>query len=175
MIEPEVSRRCPDCGASIRERAFFCPHCGREIKRAGTDEAAPPNDTVIETAKSGDEGPGEALPVNVTAPITAGDRQPDTDTEPPMDFGLPKGNTRRPIRPLVVENGNSSTENRGHRDTVAAREVVGDNFLQRVEKFRKVSSVVLDQAAYDPSLRFVLVAALLFVIFLVILILNELV
>ena len=29
----------------------------------------------------------------------------------------------------------------------------------RVEKLRKVSSVVIDQAAYDPSLRFLLVAA----------------
>jgi len=44
-----------------------------------------------------------------------------------------------------------------------------------VEKLRKVSSVVIDQAAYDPSLRFVLVAAVLFLIFLVILVLNELV
>src|SRR4029078_4205630 len=29
----------------------------------------------------------------------------------------------------------------------------------RVEQIRKVSSVVIDQAAYDPSLRFLLVAA----------------
>jgi len=64
---------------------------------------------------------------------------------------------------------------RGHRATAAAREVIEDNLLPRVEKLRKVSSVVIDQAAYDPSLRFVLVAAVLFLIFLVILVLNELV
>ena len=39
----------------------------------------------------------------------------------------------------------------------------------RVETLR----VVIDQAAYDPSLRFILVAAVLFVIFLVLLILSK--
>jgi len=42
-----------------------------------------------------------------------------------------------------------------------------------VEKLRKVSSVVIDQAAYDPSLRFLLVAAALFVLFLILLILSK--
>jgi hypothetical protein len=48
-----------------------------------------------------------------------------------------------------------------------------DGVLARVEKFRKVSSVVIDQAAYDPSLRFLLVAAGLFLLFLVLLILSK--
>jgi len=43
----------------------------------------------------------------------------------------------------------------------------------RVEKLRKVSSVVIDQAAYDPSLRFLLVAAALFLLFLILLILSK--
>jgi hypothetical protein len=43
----------------------------------------------------------------------------------------------------------------------------------RVEHIRKVSSVVLDQAAYDPSLRFLLVAAAFFILFLVLLILSK--
>lgn len=43
----------------------------------------------------------------------------------------------------------------------------------RVDQIRKVSSVVIDQAAYDPSLRFVLVAALFFILFLVLLILSK--
>ena len=45
----------------------------------------------------------------------------------------------------------------------------------RVEHIRKVSSVMIDQAAYDPSLRFVLVAAVAFVLFLVIVLLNKLI
>ena len=48
-----------------------------------------------------------------------------------------------------------------------------DGVRGRVEKLRKVSSVVIDQAAYDPSLRFLLVAAVLFLLFLVLLILSK--
>ena len=43
----------------------------------------------------------------------------------------------------------------------------------RVEHIRRVSSVVIDQAAYDPSLRFLLVAAAFFILFLVLLILSK--
>jgi len=47
------------------------------------------------------------------------------------------------------------------------------NVRERVEKIRHVSSVVIDQAAYDPSLRFILVAGVIFVLFLVLLILSK--
>jgi hypothetical protein len=60
-----------------------------------------------------------------------------------------------------------------HRATAAARDVFEDNVLARVEKLRHVSSVVLDEAGYDPSLRFVLVAVVLFVLFLVLLFLSK--
>ena len=43
----------------------------------------------------------------------------------------------------------------------------------RVEHIRKVSSVMIDQAAYDPSIRFLLVAAAFFILFLVLLILSK--
>ena len=43
------------------------------------------------------------------------------------------------------------------------------------EKVRKASSVVIDEATYDPSVRFVLVAAVLFVLFLVILLLSKMI
>jgi uncharacterized Zn finger protein (UPF0148 family) len=50
---------------------------------------------------------------------------------------------------------------------------VAENVRDRVEKIRHVSSVVIDQAAYDPSLRFLLVAALLFVLFVVLVIISK--
>ena len=50
---------------------------------------------------------------------------------------------------------------------------VEENVAQRVQKFREISSVVIDEAGYDPSLRFVLVAAILFVLFVLIVILNK--
>ena len=48
-----------------------------------------------------------------------------------------------------------------------------DGVKARVEKLRHVSSVVIDQAAYDPSLRFLLVAAAMFLLFLFLLILSK--
>ena len=48
-----------------------------------------------------------------------------------------------------------------------------DGVKGRVEKLRHVSSVMIDQAAYDPSLRFLLVAAAFFILFLVLLILSK--
>lgn len=93
MTEPEIARLCPECGASIRDRAFFCPQCGTEV---------PPT------------------------PITTATENPDEE-------------------------------------------------VSSVEKLRQISSIVIDEAAYDPSLRFVLVAAVLFFLFVVILIFSELI
>jgi uncharacterized membrane protein YvbJ len=54
-----------------------------------------------------------------------------------------------------------------------APKVYDEGVRGRVEKIRKVSSVVIDQAAYDPSLRFLLVAAVMFLLFLILLILSK--
>ena len=58
-------------------------------------------------------------------------------------------------------------------ETASPPKVHDDGVRGRVEKLRKVSSVVIDQAAYDPSLRFLLVAAVMFLLFLVLLILSK--
>ena len=50
-----------------------------------------------------------------------------------------------------------------------------DEEISGVEKLRQISTTVIDEAAYDPSLRFVLVAAVLFILFIVILIVSELI
>ena len=60
------------------------------------------------------------------------------------------------------------------RATTLARDVEGD-VIHRVQKVREISSVVLDEAGDDPGLRFVLVAAIFFVLFLVIVLLNKLI
>ena len=56
--------------------------------------------------------------------------------------------------------------------THVARDVEG-NVAHRVQKLRDASSVVIDEASYDASLRFVLVAVVLFILFLVILFLSK--
>jgi hypothetical protein len=49
---------------------------------------------------------------------------------------------------------------------------VGGNLRPRVEKLREASTVVFDEASDDPGLRFVIVAALLFLLFLFILLFS---
>ena len=59
-----------------------------------------------------------------------------------------------------------------HRASSVAKGALEDN-VKRVEKIRQVSSVVLEEAHYDPSLRFVLVALGLFVLFGILLLLSK--
>ncbi len=49
---------------------------------------------------------------------------------------------------------------------------VGENLRPRVEKLRGASTIVFDEAADDPGLRFVIVAVVLFVLFLFILLFS---
>lgn len=56
----------------------------------------------------------------------------------------------------------------------AARDAAQGKIAPRVEKLRQASNVMLEEASYDPSLRFVLVAVAIFVLSLLILLLNHL-
>jgi zinc-ribbon domain len=67
----------------------------------------------------------------------------------------------------------TSTVHPSHTQHTTGIAGVADNVRERVEKIKHVSSVMIDQASYDPSLRFLLVTALLFVVFLVLLILSK--
>ena len=123
MSEPEIARRCITCGASVRQRAMFCPQCGNPIQEP-QPVTTNTSDTIVEHASP---------PVPEVAPTQALNPVPQPVVHKPADHSV-----------------------RG-----------------RVEHIRKVSSVMIDQAAYDPSLRFLLVAAALFILFLVLLILSK--
>src|ERR1044072_7453457 len=153
MPDPKIARRCPTCGASIRDESFFCPQCGKEL--TGADANA--EQSVVHQTQT------EPLHQN-TAPLrdTLSDKLNDTLAEPrrnPQKSPAKAGATARGAVGAKLQ-----------RATTMARE---GNVGQRVRKVRQISSVVLDEAGYDPSLRFVLVAAILFILFLVIMLLNR--
>lgn len=56
--------------------------------------------------------------------------------------------------------------------SAAARGVIEEP-VKRVERIRHASTHVIEEASYDPSLRFVLVALGLFVVFLILLVLSK--
>ena len=185
MSEPEIARRCQSCGASIRDVAFFCPQCGRELKTtAELMKPAPDADgpsTSIATAPLNEAPtPKEKFDIvhstekkpKVEAP------RPQQPTRPAPTFKYPEGHAKgtpdAPGRTKVAPGANAIADARGkvQRATGLARNV-GEDVIQRGQKLREMSSVVLDEASYDPSLRFVLVAAVLFLLFLVIVVLNR--
>ena len=158
MTEPEIARRCPACGASIRDKAFFCPQCRRQLQKGSDDETAALHDThdvvrdvTLTEADFQASQPQPKVPSKVAAP------QPEQAAKP---------------RKQVGQRAKGEVGARIQRATGKARGVE-ENVAQRVQKFREISSVVIDEAGYDPSLRFVLVAVVLFVLFLLIVILNK--
>ena len=58
------------------------------------------------------------------------------------------------------------------RASTAARSAI-ERPVKQVEKIHHVSTVMLEEAHYDPSLRFVLVALGLFVLFVILLVLSK--
>ena len=59
-----------------------------------------------------------------------------------------------------------------HRASSAARGAIEEN-VKRVDKIRHVSTAMIEEASYDPSMRFVLVALALFVVFVILLVLSK--
>ena len=153
MPDPEIDRRCTACGASVRPTAAFCPQCGEPI--ASHSEASDGS----KTPDLSETQPLRAVPdIGETLPLRT--IQDFTETQPLTAFPSTL------ISPSPVENKPSPARPTVHRSPGA--ETKGP-----VGKLRKASTVVLDQAAYDPSLRFLLVAAALFLLFLVLLILSK--
>jgi hypothetical protein len=73
-----------------------------------------------------------------------------------------------------VDEGSAARSTR-QRVTAAARDVVEEKLSPRVEKLRHASNVMLEEATYDPSLRFVLVAIIILLLSLLLLLLNYLI
>ena len=146
MSEPVIARRCPHCGVSIREAAFFCPQCGQQLpghSHAPTQPSTP----------------------DVTQPLFRDTIALDAAGSASLKE---TGKESRSVGKIGAVGAKIQ------RATTIARDVEGD-VIHRVQKVRQISSVVIDEAGYDPSLRFVLVAAVLFVLFLVIVLLNKLI
>jgi zinc ribbon protein len=144
----EISHRCPSCGASVREReALFCPECGKALKDTSpASTISPPHEVVV------------------NAPATG------AESEKPRISAPPQGEPNASSHPHRIADRTRETL---HRASAAARGVIEEP-VKRVEKLRHASTHVIEEASYDPSLRFVLVAVGLFVVFLILLVLSKL-
>lgn len=174
MSEPEISRRCLTCGATVRHSAAFCPQCGQMLDSRETPIDPPPADesapTVLElrTPETVIERREEDLEENPppqnfeTRPLSSTQAAPMLETQP-LHVVSPNATANELPPPIVTRVDDSAR--RKHEPSV----------LERVEKLRKASSGMIDQAAYDPSLRFLLVTAVLVILFVILMILSKVV
>jgi predicted nucleic acid-binding Zn-ribbon protein len=158
-MKPKISHRCPSCGVSVRdfgERAMFCPECGKPLME--TNSAQP--------GKEGSAKVGErAGHADTSAPVVVPPEQISSDKVAGIE-----SETAPPAEDR--HRGRERTRETLHRASNMARGAIEDN-VKRVEKIHHVSTVMLEEATYDPSLRFVLVALGLFVVFVILLILSK--
>lgn len=179
-MEPEIARRCKSCGAAIRSRSAFCPQCGVSLADDGASsvQAGAPVAAALETTQLGtlDQRPSAETiapaakteaPTEMQAPAPEGVRGQDAASS-----GPPVSPPASVVAPGVAPVADAAP---GKRQRVAAiaRDVVDESVRPRAEKLRRASNVVLDEAAADPSLRFVLVAAALIIISLLLLLLAR--
>jgi uncharacterized Zn finger protein (UPF0148 family) len=183
MAEPEISRRCPSCGASYRAGALFCPQCGNALApRASAETSIPAAPEVSnDHAVSLPEEPQEQS--NIEASQSKAPAEIGQETLPSHVFEqlatIHAPADEKEISPAIIDQSQpvappaQQTPGTFQGDQSATRDILEDKPRPRVEKLRQASSVVLGEATYDPSLRFILVAVVLFLAFVVLLILSK--
>jgi uncharacterized Zn finger protein (UPF0148 family) len=155
----EISHRCQACGASTRdfgEGVLFCPECGKPL---ATSDATPQAEPQPVSAQESDAG------TSASSPPTPDRDQSATDAS--AKAGKVPGHARE--ERATARERTRETLQRASQKTRGAIE----GNVKRVEKIHHVSSVVLEEASYDPSLRFVLVALGLFALFVILLVLSK--
>ena len=179
MVEPEIARRCRSCGASIRARGFFCPQCGKPTSEPAPDSSSQGSAIETEEVFSAPETVSVDLSSLPTADLSSV-RARSAETVPLQPFASdiePSAawqQERATVRFPIAENQPPAPASQANEIRTRLRhEALGGEVKKGFGKVREISTVVIDEASFDPSARFVLVAAVLFLLFLVILILSE--
>jgi hypothetical protein len=218
-MQPEISRRCLVCGASVRAGAQFCSQCGKRLgERGGAGAESPdarPDERAGEAPSADDASRGEverafetwrsaehvaaeeaprargAEPATVDdAGVAAADdaARPSAtggNARPPVTRGAAPPPTREvlmaetraaepPPRDVGAAGAAPGAKLAGAVGATRKRaaSVVKESIAPRVERVRDRSIVMLEEAPDDSGLRFVLIAVVLFALFIFLLVLN---
>jgi predicted nucleic acid-binding Zn-ribbon protein len=158
MSQPEILLRCSSCGAAIREPAMFCPECGKPLATAATRTEPALRPAINSEPVAAGEDQAAPAPVETVAAATDPETIANKSDQPDARDSQPDARGR--------------TRERLQRASNAARGALEDN-VKRVEKIHHVSTAIYEEAHYDPSLRFVLVALSLFVVFIILLVVSK--
>lgn len=147
---------------------MFCPECGKTLAATKAD----PSDSKVasEAHEVVAEEPAQAA-------FAAADVRPNLKPEKSAptigpDAPSPLNSAAAKSAEAEKQGARRRTRETLHRASNVARGAIEDN-VKRVEKIHHVSSVMFEEAHYDPSLRFVLVALGLFVVFIILLVLSK--
>jgi hypothetical protein len=189
---PEISRRCLTCGAAVRAGSRFCQQCGKALD--AEPAPAPPEPE----ARASVPPTGEWSPQEQAAPAT---KEWTPPTKEFAAFEQSKGvvgpqalsPAHTPVEPqssdeevVPVASVVDDSESRDGAVVVVAEEEdagragdlrgrvarVREGTRARVGRMREEAIVVLEETPDDSGLRFVLAAAALFVVFVVLLFLS---
>ncbi|MCA1620987.1 MAG: zinc-ribbon domain-containing protein [Acidobacteria bacterium] len=182
---PEISRRCRSCGAAVRAGARFCPQCGavmgEEPSAAAapeTREVEPARDRTPPTGKftafaQSLEGEGAPAPESGARPEAAPAVEPRRDGDAPPRDGTPSYVAAVASHADADEgdgvDATAASGAPGARGRVAR---VRDGTRARVGRMREEAIVVLEETPDDSGLRFVVAAAALFAVFVILLFLS---
>ena len=196
MSLPEISRRCLTCGAAVRAGSRFCQQCGKALEaeaapgaseERGADaaratvpptgewsrpaeEPPPTKDLTPPTREFAafEQSPGAVEPQTMSpapAPLLAAPSERGAVPEAPV-VGASESRDEEALAVAAAEDAGRAGDLRGR----VAR--VREGTRARVGRMREEAIVVLEETPDDSGLRFVLAAAALFVVFLVLLFLS---
>ncbi len=166
MSHPEISKRCLACGAAVRAGARFCPQCGGLTVPDSAAAAAADNGASMRVeGEIGDVVETPAMSVEASAP------SPKTAVQTDESAAAQSTTNASGAKPTTT------VVRREHRASSMRRpaEMVRENLRPRVEKLRDASLTVFEDASEDTGLRFVLIAVALFLVFLLLLLLNNII
>ena len=200
MSLPEISRRCLSCGAAVRAGSRFCPQCGQGLEAearpgasGGLEGAFAPVPPTGELSLPPNEPPPTkewTPPTNEWTPPTkefaafeqsTGAAAAPAPEQTPIAFAAAvEPEPARVSAPRSHEEAGPASEEAGEEviDAGSAGDLRGrvarvrEGTRARVGRMREEAIVVLEETPDDSGLRFVLVAAALFVVFLVLLFLS---
>jgi hypothetical protein len=162
---------------------LFCPECGKTLSEKSAEPKASEAVESLTSSPQPEEDQASDVAPGATLDM-APDETPDAEVDEPSSSAQPviAETSAATVSPkddepvAAVHRRGEKTRERLHRASDIARGVgrgVIEEPAKRVEKIRHASNVVIEEASYDPSLRFVLVALGLFVLFIVLLVLSK--
>jgi hypothetical protein len=158
MSQPDIARRCPACGVSLRTRAQFCPQCGSSLgaPQASVPQTESPRKQPSPTPDSQAETQGlSPLPRELVS---------KTQSNKGKNTGYAN---KAPSEYATIASGPS-----GESGLTTRVATVADTEGKKPAREKRRSKALVESSA-DPSLKFLIVTAVIFLVAALLVILSR--